>query len=99
MTAGSLEGRVAIVTGGGRGLGRAMTYGLARAGAHVVISAARQPEEIQAVADDINAALGAQRVLAMQADVTREGTAGAWSWTLSPRSGASTSWSTRPGAA
>ncbi len=31
-----LDGRVAIVTGGGRGLGQAMAYGLAQAGADVV---------------------------------------------------------------
>ena len=72
MKTASLEGKVAIVTGGGRGLGHAMTLGLVRAGASVVISAARQTDEIRKVADDINAELGARRVLALQADVTRE---------------------------
>jgi 3-oxoacyl-[acyl-carrier protein] reductase len=72
MEAASLGGRVAIVTGGGRGLGHAMTLGLARAGASVVISAARQTDEIRRVADDINLMLGARRVLALQADVTQE---------------------------
>jgi NAD(P)-dependent dehydrogenase (short-subunit alcohol dehydrogenase family) len=33
--AGSLDGKVAIVTGAGRGLGRAMTLGLLDAGARV----------------------------------------------------------------
>jgi NAD(P)-dependent dehydrogenase (short-subunit alcohol dehydrogenase family) len=35
------EGRAAIVTGGGRGLGRAMALGLARAGVTVIATAAR----------------------------------------------------------
>jgi 3-oxoacyl-[acyl-carrier protein] reductase len=35
---GSHDGRVAIVTGGGRGLGRAMTLGLLEAGARVVVT-------------------------------------------------------------
>jgi len=72
MNTASLEGKVAIVTGGGRGLGHAMTLGLARAGASVVVSAARQSDEVRAVADAINAELGARRVLALQADVTEE---------------------------
>ncbi len=72
MTTHDFEGRVAIVTGGGRGLGRAMALGLAWAGASVVISAAREPDEIRAVADGINETLGADRVRAVQADVTRE---------------------------
>ena len=72
MKTASLEGKVAIVTGGGRGLGHAMSLGLARAGASVVVSAARQNDEVRAVADAINAELGARRVLALQADVTRE---------------------------
>lgn len=68
MTAGRLDGRVAIVTGGGRGLGRAMVLGLAAAGAHVVATAAREAAEVEAVA----AADGAGRVVPVVADVTRE---------------------------
>jgi NAD(P)-dependent dehydrogenase (short-subunit alcohol dehydrogenase family) len=63
-----LANRVAIVTGAGRGLGRAMALGLAAAGCHVVITAARQQSELAAVA----ALAGAERSLALTADVTRE---------------------------
>ncbi|HIP10613.1 MAG TPA: SDR family NAD(P)-dependent oxidoreductase, partial [Rhodospirillales bacterium] len=35
----SLTGKTVIVTGGGRGLGRAMAFGLAREGANVCIAA------------------------------------------------------------
>ena len=49
MTSESLAGRVAIVTGGGRGLGRAMTLGLARAGA-TVIAAAHIAEDFDGLA-------------------------------------------------
>ena len=60
--------RVAVVTGGGRGLGRAMALGLAGAGCRVVVTAARETREIEAVV----AAGGAGRMLALTADVTRE---------------------------
>ena len=42
-----LSGRVALVTGASRGLGFGMAQGLARAGAHVVLSG-RDPATLQA---------------------------------------------------
>jgi NAD(P)-dependent dehydrogenase (short-subunit alcohol dehydrogenase family) len=66
-----LAGKTAIVTGGGRGLGRAMALGLVRAGANVVITAARGRREIQAVADEAKAAKSGV-IRALTADVTSE---------------------------
>jgi NAD(P)-dependent dehydrogenase (short-subunit alcohol dehydrogenase family) len=72
MDANPLAGRIAIVTGGGRGLGRAMVLGLVRAGAHVVATAAREGAEIEAVARAAQQGCGEARVLHVLADVTRE---------------------------
>jgi NAD(P)-dependent dehydrogenase (short-subunit alcohol dehydrogenase family) len=63
---------VAIVTGGGRGLGRAMVLGLAQAGIHVVATAARERTEIDAVAEEVRQSCGESRVLPLVADVTQE---------------------------
>ena len=65
----SLEGRVAVVTGAGRGLGRTMAVALAAAGADVVVSS-RTPAEIASVRDEIRG-MG-RRSEAFTADVTNE---------------------------
>jgi NAD(P)-dependent dehydrogenase (short-subunit alcohol dehydrogenase family) len=48
-----LPSHVAIATGGGRGLDRAMVLGLAQPGIHVVATAARERTEIEAVAEEV----------------------------------------------
>ena len=63
-----LADKVAIVTGGSRGIGRAIAQGLAREGAKVAI-ASRTPSDGQAVVRQIEAQGG--RALHIQADVSR----------------------------
>ncbi len=72
MELGTLSGKVAIVTGGGRGLGRAMVLGLARAGANVVATAALERPEIESLAREVSQECGEEKVLPLIADVTRE---------------------------
>ncbi|MGH9599706.1 MAG: SDR family NAD(P)-dependent oxidoreductase, partial [Terracidiphilus sp.] len=50
----SLEGRTAVVTGGTSGIGRALSLGLADAGADVVASA-RRKEQVDTTATEIEA--------------------------------------------
>jgi gluconate 5-dehydrogenase len=64
----SLAGKVALVTGSSRGLGRAMAVALARCGAHVVVNG-RNPAGIEATRAAIVAASGSATGLAF--DTTR----------------------------
>ena len=64
-----LHGQVALVTGGGRGIGRAIALALGTAGAHVVVSA-RNAAQITAVAETIGA-MGGQ-ASAITADIADE---------------------------
>jgi 7-alpha-hydroxysteroid dehydrogenase len=65
----SVQGQVAIVTGAGKGIGRASALALAQAGADVAL-AARTPADLDAVAGEIRA-LG-RRAIAVPCDVTDE---------------------------
>jgi 3-oxoacyl-[acyl-carrier protein] reductase len=74
----SLEGRTALVTGGSRGIGRAIAVELARAGAEVVVgyrSGAGEAEEVaaeiggRAVSADVSSADDALRLVAEAGDV------------------------------
>ena len=64
-----LTGRVALVTGGSKGLGKAMARGFAEAGADVVI-ASRHEDELKAAAEAIGAGLSSQ-VAWVVADLAR----------------------------
>jgi gluconate 5-dehydrogenase len=65
----SLQGRTALVTGGGTGLGRVFALALAEAGADVAVTGRRR-ERCEATADAVRA-LG-RRGMALAADVTEE---------------------------
>lgn len=66
---GTLDGKVALVTGGSRSNGRAMALGLAEAGADVAVNYVAHPDAAAEVEQQI-VAMG-RRALAVQADTSR----------------------------
>jgi rhamnulose-1-phosphate aldolase/alcohol dehydrogenase len=66
-----LARRIALVTGGGSGIGRAIAKKLAAEGAHVVVGDL-DAATARRTADEIAAAAGAGRALGLEMDVTRE---------------------------
>jgi len=67
--AGRLEGKVAIITGAGRGTGKATALAFAREGAKVVGTVDRRTEELEATVKEIEKAGG--EALAVKADVAK----------------------------
>ena len=67
-----LDGKVALVTGAGRGIGRAIALALSAAGAELVLNS-RTPSELDAVAAEITASGGQAHTLPF--DVTDSGAA------------------------
>ena len=67
MTTITLEGQVAVVTGGSRGIGRAITEAFLRAGADVVVNYNRTPvEDLKALAAELG-----RKLVDVQADVSQ----------------------------
>jgi len=65
----SLDGRLALVTGAGRGIGAAIAEALAAEGAHVVLTA-RSPDELEAIEERIHEAGGSATIAPM--DLTEQ---------------------------
>jgi 3-oxoacyl-[acyl-carrier protein] reductase len=69
MTANSLRGRTALVTGGSRGIGAAAVRALAEAGASVAINYRERADEAGRLADDLRKTGG--RAITVAADVSQ----------------------------
>ena len=67
----SLDGKVAVITGSSRGIGKAIAQRMAEHGAKVVISS-RKAEPCNEVAAAINAKFGGGRAIAIPANISRK---------------------------
>ena len=92
MSDNELAGKVAVVTGAGRNIGRAIALHLARAGAAVVVNARSNQAEADGVVREIEAAGG--KAIAVLADVADPAAVEAMAQAALKPSAASTSSST-----
>ncbi len=65
----NLNGKVALVTGGGRGIGRAIAVALARAGCDVAVSYRERRDDAASAADEIRKS--GRKAAVLRADVSR----------------------------
>ena len=91
-----LDGKVAVVTGGGQGIGRGIAIGLAEAGADVVVGARTQADLDEVVARIEET--GRRGLAVVDRRARRRGPRSGWSRRPWRRSGGSTCWSTTPAA-
>ena len=73
MTLFSLAGKVAVITGSSRGIGKAIAHRLAEHGANVVISS-RKADACEEAAAEINTALGRTAAIAIPANIAATNT-------------------------
>jgi NAD(P)-dependent dehydrogenase (short-subunit alcohol dehydrogenase family) len=71
--AGSAKGITVVITGAGRGIGRAQAIAFAQAGAKCVVIAARSSHELDEVEGEIKRVAGATEVVKVITDVADEG--------------------------
>ena len=83
--AGTLAGKVALVTGAGKNIGRAIALTLARDGAKVVVNGRSDTEALEAVAAEIRA--GGGEALVQRADVSDEAAVAAMAAEVAARLG------------
>ena len=98
MSAGRLDGRVAVIAGAGGAMGTAVAAAFAREGARLLL-VARRAEPIEALATGLRAAVGGAEVAVCAADlVTAEGAVAMAAAALRSASGAwtcsTTTWAT-----
>ena len=91
---GRLPGKIALITGGDSGIGRAVALAFAREGADVAIAYLNEHEDAHETERVVEAA--GRRGIAMAGDLADEATARRGATGRWRRSGASTSWSTTP---
>ena len=92
---GQLQGKIAVITGAGRGIGRSIAMALAREGADIV-GCSRSIDELNSLAEAVN--LLGRRCMVARVDVADWETVSKFADAVVAEFQAATSWSTTPAA-